>query len=298
MARIGEGPPPAGGATVAEALGASGLEPAVREAIIARLEVSCGYGADDLDAGALAEGAAAFGDFDTHTVQGGNDRIARGLATRARRCGSAVCAGVEGVVARRWRDGRRRWVGGGRRRRRDRRSGVGGRCDRLRPAAPARERGGPLRPGREAVRCPEPSGAAEPDAVRAGALLVLHAVGSGWRSGAVRGCVRGLARSARDARGSAWARPVVGVAAATSPRPRASTPTGAVLSTWADDRWVRGAYSARSARLPIDTEALRRPVGPLFFAGEHTAGAWHGLMEGALRSGERAAQELLQSSSR
>ena len=73
---------------------------------------------------------------------------------------------------------------------------------------------------------------------------------------------------------------------------------GAVLSTWADDRWVRGAYSARSATLPMDTEALRRPVGPLFFAGEHTAGAWHGLMEGALRSGERAAQELLQSSSR
>ena len=74
--------------------------------------------------------------------------------------------------------------------------------------------------------------------------------------------------------------------------------TDAVLSTWADDRWVHGAYSARSASVPLDTEALRRPVGPLFFAGEHTAGAWHGLMEGALRSGERAAQELLQSSSR
>jgi monoamine oxidase len=31
----------------------------------------------------------------------------------------------------------------------------------------------------------------------------------------------------------------------------------------------------------------------LFFAGEHTAGVWHGLMEGALRSGERAAAEVL-----
>jgi monoamine oxidase len=28
------------------------------------------------------------------------------------------------------------------------------------------------------------------------------------------------------------------------------------------------------------------------FAGEHTAGRWHGLMEGALRSGLRAAAEV------
>ncbi|HET9558742.1 MAG TPA: FAD-dependent oxidoreductase [Actinomycetota bacterium] len=35
------------------------------------------------------------------------------------------------------------------------------------------------------------------------------------------------------------------------------------------------------------------PVGPLHFAGEHTAGPWSGLMEGALRSGHRAATELL-----
>ena len=59
-----------------------------------------------------------------------------------------------------------------------------------------------------------------------------------------------------------------------------------MLSTWAEDPWVLGAYSARSATVPLDTEALARPVGPLFFAGEHTAGVWHGLMEGALRSGD------------
>lgn len=71
-----------------------------------------------------------------------------------------------------------------------------------------------------------------------------------------------------------------------------------LLSTWAEDPWVQGAYSARSASLPLDKELLRRPVGPLVFAGEHTAGAWHGLMEGALRSGERAARELLAMTSR
>jgi monoamine oxidase len=35
-------------------------------------------------------------------------------------------------------------------------------------------------------------------------------------------------------------------------------------------------------------------VGPLAFAGEHTAGAvWHGNMEGAVRSGRRAAADVL-----
>jgi hypothetical protein len=34
-------------------------------------------------------------------------------------------------------------------------------------------------------------------------------------------------------------------------------------------------------------------LGRVHFAGEHTAGAWSGLMEGALRSGARAASEVL-----
>ena len=37
----------------------------------------------------------------------------------------------------------------------------------------------------------------------------------------------------------------------------------------------------------------RRAAGRVHFAGEHTAGDWAGLMEGALRSGERAAREVL-----
>ena len=65
-----------------------------------------------------------------------------------------------------------------------------------------------------------------------------------------------------------------------------------LLSTWHDDPWARGAYSARALSSPLDDEALARPVGPVTFAGEHTAARWHGLMEGALRSGFRAAQEV------
>jgi monoamine oxidase len=69
-------------------------------------------------------------------------------------------------------------------------------------------------------------------------------------------------------------------------------PAGAEISTWTEDPWARGAYSAASTTSPIETEILTRPVGPLAFAGEHTAGDWHGLMEGALRSGIRAASQL------
>lgn len=72
-------------------------------------------------------------------------------------------------------------------------------------------------------------------------------------------------------------------------------PGKAMLSSWHDDPWVRGSYSARSLASPMRDDDLTRPIGPLVFAGEHTAGAWHGLMEGALRSGRRAAEQVLSS---
>ena len=67
----------------------------------------------------------------------------------------------------------------------------------------------------------------------------------------------------------------------------------AMVTTWADDPWAREAYTALTMDVqPGDDEVMARPVGPLHFAGEHTAGAWAGLMEGALRSGQRAASEF------
>jgi monoamine oxidase len=66
---------------------------------------------------------------------------------------------------------------------------------------------------------------------------------------------------------------------------------GAVLSTWDDDPWVRAAYS--SSPPPEVEAAVARPTGPLAIAGEHTAGAYAALMEGAIRSGRRAARSLL-----
>jgi monoamine oxidase len=77
-------------------------------------------------------------------------------------------------------------------------------------------------------------------------------------------------------------------------RPDLDLDRDTVLSTWDDDPWVQAAYSTRTPSFrPDDPGLLARPVGPLHFAGEHTAGPWSGLMEGGLRSGHRAAAELL-----
>jgi monoamine oxidase len=69
---------------------------------------------------------------------------------------------------------------------------------------------------------------------------------------------------------------------------------GALVSTWADEPFSREAYSVITSRWrTTDDEVLRQPVGALHFAGEHTAGEWAGLMEGALRSGVRVSEEML-----
>jgi monoamine oxidase len=65
----------------------------------------------------------------------------------------------------------------------------------------------------------------------------------------------------------------------------------ALLSTWSDDPWVRAAYSTSPP--PAVAEAVELPTGSLAFAGEHTASGFYALMEGAIRSGQRAARSLL-----
>ena len=123
-------------------------------------------------------------------------------------------------------------------------------------------------------------------------------LGRGRRAAAVRGSVRRYAQRARGARRALGAG-TLGDGAAVGCAPTwSSTRPARMISTWAEDPWARGAYSAASATSPIETETLAAAVGPLAFAGEHTAGAWHGLMEGALRSGARAAQQVLQTSVR
>ena len=68
----------------------------------------------------------------------------------------------------------------------------------------------------------------------------------------------------------------------------------ALLTTWNDDPWAGESYSAHTTGVADgDDQLIASPAGRVHFAGEHTAGAWAGLMEGALRSGARAADEVL-----
>lgn len=66
-----------------------------------------------------------------------------------------------------------------------------------------------------------------------------------------------------------------------------------VLYAWADDPYTLGGYSSWDPASWQRREVFARTVGPIAFAGEHTAGEYHGTMEGALRSGERAAGQVL-----
>jgi monoamine oxidase len=70
--------------------------------------------------------------------------------------------------------------------------------------------------------------------------------------------------------------------------------TRVLLATWHDQPSFRSIVVARSVSAPVDEHELARPIGRLAFAGEHTAGLeWHGSMEGAIRSGQRAARDVL-----
>ncbi|MGH2539528.1 MAG: flavin monoamine oxidase family protein, partial [Actinomycetota bacterium] len=68
-----------------------------------------------------------------------------------------------------------------------------------------------------------------------------------------------------------------------------------VLYAWADDPYTLGGYSTWDPQSWARRAVLARPVGRVAFAGEHTADEQHGTMEGALRSGRRAALQVLES---
>jgi monoamine oxidase len=68
-----------------------------------------------------------------------------------------------------------------------------------------------------------------------------------------------------------------------------------VMKAWAQDPLARGSYSAWDERSLERSELFRRTAGRMAFAGEHTAEQEHtGTMEGALRSGLRAATQVLE----
>jgi monoamine oxidase len=298
--RIGGGEAPRAAETVAEAIDELGLEPRMAALIRARLEISMGHPADDLRAEVLGEGAATFGDFDSYTVKGGNAELARALAgelgeavhlsSPARR----VLWGEQGVTV--------------------------GTDDGLLDAdaaviavptgplseidfdpslhGPTADALASVRYGQNAklfvaLRAPSPPSAIMSVRRRFWSYTQLDSSGDPapfvTAYAGTMAAVEALTAS-RDAGG--W------IEELTTLRPELElNPELALLSTWHDDPWVRGSYSARSLSSPLLDTELQRPIGPLYFAGEHTAGDWHGLMEGALRSGRRAAEQLLRAGS-
>jgi monoamine oxidase len=73
--------------------------------------------------------------------------------------------------------------------------------------------------------------------------------------------------------------------------------TGFIQGDWSREAWTRGCPVGHMGRNVMATlgPQLRRPVGLVHFAGTETADYWFGYMDGAVRSGERAAGEVRRS---
>lgn len=78
--------------------------------------------------------------------------------------------------------------------------------------------------------------------------------------------------------------------------PQAATPLGYMEKNWQEEVWSAGGPVGifPPGLLTGYGPALRQPVGRIHWAGTETALEWTGYMEGAVRSGERAASEILQ----
>ena len=269
----------ADGGSVVDAL--ARLVPAAgpRAAIESRVAVSTAYEPADQPAAVLADGAAGFGPFPSHGVAGGNDLVARRLAERL---DVRLRAPVTRVV---WGEG-------------------GVRTGELEAdvcvvavpahAAVALEFDPPLPAWKHdalaAVRYGHAAKLFVPLAGPAPPSQTLAVPDRYWvwtqhglpAASAFAGTAAALERLRVADGPGAWADAVR--------RLRPDLPFAdaePLLATWPD-----GAYSARALSSPVDDDALARPVGPLAFAGEHTAGGWYALMEGALRSGRRAAYDV------
>lgn len=299
-----------GGGSVVDALERLPMSRGAREAIRARVEVSTAYPADDQAASVLAEAGTGVGRFATHSISGGNQRIAVELAARLgpavrlrsaveriARTGSGAIAHAQDVEPSPERV--RVWTQGG--------EVV---ADAVVIAVPASVHDRiafepPLPPWKAAaiaaVRYGHAAKLFVPLVDAATPSATLSVPDRFWTftqwgpdgapapvAASFAGSPLAMERLRTHDGPDRWLEALAGL------RPDlALRPDHAVLSTWADDPWVRAAYSAQSLVSPMDQTALAAAVGPLHFAGEHTAGDRHALMDGALASGLRAAAEIL-----
>jgi monoamine oxidase len=78
--------------------------------------------------------------------------------------------------------------------------------------------------------------------------------------------------------------------------PKAAKPIDVLEQNWAEEQWTRGCSCGHFATgvLTQYGRKLREPVGRLHWAGTETATTSYGAMDGAVRSGERVTEEILQ----
>jgi monoamine oxidase len=79
--------------------------------------------------------------------------------------------------------------------------------------------------------------------------------------------------------------------------PQAASARDYFETNWSAETWSRGCPVATypTGTLAALGPALRAPVGRIHWAGTETSDYWSGYMDGAVRSGERAAKEAMQS---
>ncbi len=76
---------------------------------------------------------------------------------------------------------------------------------------------------------------------------------------------------------------------------QAATPIGYIDKSWISDPWSLGGYAGITAPGALTTygHALRKSCGRIHWAGAETATRWAGYIDGAISSGERAANEIM-----
>ncbi len=76
---------------------------------------------------------------------------------------------------------------------------------------------------------------------------------------------------------------------------RARNPRSVIEMNWSEEAWTRGCYVGYTAPgVLLDYgPAIRAPIGRIHWAGAETSDYWNGYMDGAVRSGQRAAGEVL-----
>jgi monoamine oxidase len=72
-------------------------------------------------------------------------------------------------------------------------------------------------------------------------------------------------------------------------------PKGFYVTAWTDEKWSRGCPVGiyGPGTMLAYGDQIRQPVGRIHWAGTETSTYWNGYMDGAVRSGERAAAEIL-----